>query len=172
MSPSPTGTVERTPEGGRVRFERSLAFPIEAVWAAITEPERLGDWWPPMAAEITVDLREGGRIVFDWPDMDFPTMDFTITRLDPPTLLEHTHTSPGSWMRWELEPTDEGTRLLATYFVSEIDMALERGDLVGLHYSLDRLVPALAGSPIGWDDGAFKALIAAYAEVGSDSPRA
>ncbi|MDQ4503649.1 SRPBCC family protein [Sinomonas sp. ASV322] len=172
MSPSPTGTIERTPEGGQVRFERSLAFPIDEVWAAITEPERLGDWWPPMAAQITVDLREGGRIVFGWPDTDFPTMEFTIMRLDPPTLLEHTHTSPGSWMRWELEAMDGGTRLLATYSVPDIDMAIERGDLVGLHYSLDRLVPALAGSPVGWDNDAFQELIAAYAQIGSGSPHA
>lgn len=172
MSSSPTGTIERTSDGGRVRFERFLAFPIEQVWAAITEPERLGDWWPPMAAEITVDLREGGKIVFDWPDTDFPTMEFMITRLQPPTLMEHTHTSPGSWMRWELEATDDGTLLLATYSVPDIDMAIERGDLVGLHYSLVRLVPALSGSPVGWDNDAFQELIAAYAEVDSGSPRA
>lgn len=142
MTASPTGTIEHTPDGGRVRFERTLAFPIEEVWAAITEPERLGDWWPPMAAEITVDLREGGSIVFDWPDTDFPTMAFTLTHLEPPTLLEHTHTSPGSWMRWELEAQDGGTLLRATYSVPDIDMAIERGDLVGLHYSLDRLAQA------------------------------
>jgi len=164
VSPSPTGTVERTPEGGRVRFERLLAFPIEEVWAAITEPERLGDWWPPMAAEITVDLREGGKIVFDWPDLDFPTMEFTIVRLEPPTLLEHTHTSPGSWMRWELEATDDGTRLRATYSIPDLDMAIERGDLVGLHYSLDRLVPALSGEPVAWDNDAFTELQSVYAE--------
>lgn len=172
MSPNPTGTIERTPDGGRVRFERSLAFPIEEVWAAITEPDRLGDWWPPMAAEISVDLREGGKIIFDWPDLDFPKMEFTITRLEPPTLLEHSHSSPGSWMRWELEATDDGTRLLATYSVPDIDMAIQRGDLVGLHYSLDRLVPALAGSPVGWDNDAFQELLAAYAEAASGSPRA
>lgn len=128
-----------------------------------------------MAADITVDLREGGRIVFDWPDLDFPTMEFEITRLEPPTLLEHTHTSPGSWMRWELEATDDGTRLLATYSVPDIDididMAIKRGDLVGLHCSLDRLVPALSGSPVGWDNDAFQELIVAYAEVDSGNPR-
>lgn len=171
MSPSPTGTIERIHDGGRVRFERHLAFTIEEVWAAITEPERLGDWWPPMVAEITVDLREGGSIVFDWPDLDFPTMKFEITRLDPPNLLEYKHTSPGSWMRWELKATDHGTRLLATYSVPEIDMAIERGDLVGLHYSLDRLVSALSGSPVGWDNDAFQELVAVYSEVGSGGPR-
>lgn len=171
MSSSPTGTIERTSDGGTVRFERNLAFPIEEVWAAITEPARLGDWWPPMAAEITVDLREGGRIVFDWPDVDFPTMQFEITRLEPPKLLEHTHTSPGSWMRWELEASEGGTRLLATYFVPDIDMAIERGDLVGLHYSFDRLAPALTGTPVGWDNDAFQELVATYAEGHSGSPR-
>lgn len=163
MSPNPTGTVERTPDGGIVRFDRSLRFAIEDVWAAITEPERLADWWPPFAADITVDLREGGKIVFAWPGTDFPTLEFTVVRLVAPTLLEHTHTSPGSWMRWELTPLPEGTRLRATYFVPDVDLALERGDLVGLHYSLDRLEPALSGHPVAWDDDAFTDLRAAYA---------
>lgn len=167
---SATGTIERTPEGGRVHFDRLLAFPIEEVWAALTEPERLGDWWPPMAADITVDLREGGKIVFDWPDLDFPTLEFTIVRLEPPTLLEHTHTSPGSWMRWELEATSEGTRLQATYVIPNLDMAIERGDLVGLHYSLDRLIPALSGQPAAWDNDAFSELLAVYAERSPANP--
>ncbi|MBM6622139.1 SRPBCC family protein [Micrococcaceae bacterium RIT802] len=171
MSPSPTGTIEGTPEGGRVRFERTLAYPIEEVWAAITEPDRLGDWWPPMAAKLTVDLREGGRIVFEWPDVDFPTMEFTITRLQRPTLLEHTHTGPGSWMRWELEATDAGTLLIATYSVPDLDLAIGRGDVVGMHYSLDRLEPALAGSPVAWDNDAFGELVAAYDDAGADVTR-
>ena len=165
MSASPNGTIERTPDGGIVRFDRSLGFPIEEVWAAITEPARLADWWPPFAAEITVDLREGGKIIFAWPGTDFPTLEFTIVRLQAPTLLEHTHTSPGSWMRYELEPTADGTRLLATYFIPDLDMAIERGDLVGLHHSLDRLAPALSGHPAAWDNDAFTRLQAVYAEV-------
>lgn len=167
MNPSTNGTVERTPGGGVVRFDRSLSFPIDEVWAALTEPERLADWWPPFAADVTVDLREGGKIVFDWPDSDFPTLEFTIVRLEAPTLLEHSHTSPGSWMRYELEPTDDGTRLLATYFVPDLDTAIARGDLIGLHYSLDRLVPALSGHPVGWDNAAFDALREVYANLGA-----
>lgn len=169
MTISPKATIERTSDGGHIRFERTLAFPIEDVWAALTEPDRMGDWWPPMAAEITVDLHEGGSIVFDWPDIDFPTMEFTIARLQPQTLLEHTHTSPGSWMRWELESIEGGTRLRATYAVPDLDMAIERGDLVGLHYSLDRLVPALSGQPVGWDMDAFTALRQVYDEPGQPS---
>lgn len=165
MSLNPNGTIERTPDGGVVRFDRSLAFPIGEVWAAITEPTRIADWWPPFAAEITVDLRVGGTITFAWADTDFRTLEFTIVRLQAPALLEHTHTSPGSWMRYELEPTADGTRLLATYFVPDLDMAIERGDLVGLHYGLDRLTPALSGHPVTWDNDAFLALQTVYAEL-------
>ena len=172
MKHSPTGTIERTSEGGFVRFERSLAFSIEDVWASLTEPARLADWWPPFAADITVDLREGGNLVFAWPDTDFPTLEFTIVRLAAPTLLEHTHTSPGSWMRWELEAVASGTQLRATYFVPDLDMAVERGDLLGLHYSLDRLEPALSGHPIAWDNEAFNALRAVYTAKAPAEPSA
>jgi hypothetical protein len=68
-------------------------------------------------------------------------------------------------MRWELEATDDGTRLRATYSIPDLDMAMERGDLVGLHYSLDRLVPALSGEPVAWDNDAFIELRAVYAEL-------
>ncbi|WP_068265026.1 SRPBCC family protein [Janibacter limosus] len=172
MTSSPHGTIERTPEGGIVRFDRHLAFPIGEVWASITEPTRLADWWPPFAADISVDLREGGSLVFAWPDMDFPTLELRIVRLEAPTLLEHTHTSPGSWMRWELESVPTGTRLRATYFVPDVDMAIERGDVLGLHHSLDRLEPALDGRPQAWDNDAFNALRAIYAGLTEAQPRA
>ncbi len=58
------GTLERTADGGVIRFERRLDYPIRDVWDAITNPERLADWWLPFDADITVDLREGGEMVF------------------------------------------------------------------------------------------------------------
>ena len=84
----------------------------------------------------------------------------------PPTLLEHTHTSPGSWMRYQLERTVEGTLLRATYFVPDPDLAVERGDVVGGHYGLDRLAAALSGHPEPFDLDGFAALQARYAEHG------
>lgn len=155
------GTLERTPDGGLIRFDRRLPYPIEVVWAALTEPDRLADWWPPFATDVHVDLREGGTMTFDWPDG--PQLAFRFTRIEPPTLLEHTHTSPGSWMRYELAPTDDGTRLLATYFVPVPALAIERGDVVGAHYGFDRLHAALAGTPAPLDLEVFGALQGAYA---------
>lgn len=168
MTPSPTGTIEHTAEGGgRVHFERHLPFPVEEVWAALTEPARLADWWPPMAADITVDMREGGHITFDWPDTDFPSMVFTITEVQAPTVLQYSQADQGSWTRWELEHVDEGTRLLTTSFMPDLNMSIQRGDVVGLHYSLDRLLPALKGTPVCWDNDGFQRLMTTYAGLDS-----
>jgi uncharacterized protein YndB with AHSA1/START domain len=161
---SELATLERTAEGGLVRFERRLPHPIEEVWSALTEPDRLAEWWPPFATNVTVDLREGGLLTFEWPDG--PSLEFRFLRITAPTLLEHTHTSPGSRMRYELAPTNEGTVLRAAYFVPEPDAAIERGDVVGGHYGFDRLEAALAGHPTSADAGTFAALQATYAAQG------
>lgn len=172
MNADHRAAIERTPDGGMIRFDRQFAAPIDEVWSAITEPARMADWWAPFAADITVDLRVGGSIVFDWHEHDVPRFEFTIRRLAAPTLLEHTHTGPGSWMRWELEPTREGTRLRATYFVTDPDHAIERGDVVGAHYGLDRLEALLSGDPVPVDMAAFAVLQTDYAERGLAAPPA
>lgn len=157
-------TLERTDTGGLIRFERQFPNAIEDVWSALTDPERLADWWPPFATNVHVDLRVGGTMTFDWPDG--PQLEFRFTRIDEPALLEHTHTTPGSWMRYDLESHDSGTLLRATYFMPEPDLAVERGDIVGGHYGFDRLEAALAGHPIPFDMDAFTALQRRYLEHG------
>lgn len=166
MNPEDRATVHRTPDGGIIRFVRDLPYPVEEVWSALTDPERLADWWAPFAADITVDLRDGGSITFDWHGHDIPRFVFTITHLAAPTLLQHTHTGPGSWQRWELEPTAEGTRLTSTYFVPDPDLAIQRGDVVGAHYGLDRLGALLAGHPVPVEMDIFAALQSEYAAHG------
>lgn len=55
MTPDPDGTIERTDSGGVIRFERRLRHPVDEVWSAITEPERLGSGGcrsPPTSASI------------------------------------------------------------------------------------------------------------------------
>lgn len=168
-TPSRFGTIERTADGGLIRYERHLNCPVEEVWSAITEPARLADWWPPLPAAVTVDLRVGGSISFPWADGDdVQTFEFTILRLETPTLLEHSHTGPGSWMRYELESLSDGagTPLRATYFVPDPDLAIERGDIVGAHYGLDRLEATVTGHPAPVDMEAFSALQDAYVRLG------
>lgn len=160
------GILERTADGGVIRFERHLAFPVEEVWDAITNPERLGQWWLPFDADITVDLREGGEMVFAGRgDVDFE-MRMTVLRVEAPTLLEHTHADPAETMRWELEPEDGGCVLRLSHVVVDVGTAVERCFVVGLHTSLGRLEPCLEGRPIPWDDDEFAVSQAAYAAAG------
>lgn len=160
------GIVERTAEGGTIRFERHLPYPVRDVWAAITDPDRMADWWLPFDADITIDLREGGEMRFVGRGEDAPDMTFTILRVEAPMLLEHTHADPGSHLRWELESTDTGCTLRLSHFVPDADAAIEGCYVVGLHTSLGRLGPALAGQPIPWDWEGFAEAQAAYARLG------
>ena len=160
------GTMERTATGGVIRFERRFEYGIRDVWDAITNPERLADWWLPFDAEITIDLREGGEMTFVGKGDEPMEMTCTILRVEPPMLLEHTHVDPGSRMRWELEPVDTGCVLRLSHFVTDVSAAVENGYVVGLHTSLSRLTPCLAGEPVPWDWDEFAKTQARYADLG------
>jgi uncharacterized protein YndB with AHSA1/START domain len=165
-APRYDGIVERTPEGGVIRFERRLDYPIREVWDAITNPARLADWWLPFDADITVDLREGGDMVFTGTGDEPIAVTCTILRVEPPMLLEHTHVDPGAYLRWELEPVDAGCVLRLSHFAPDADDAIGKCYVVGLHASLARLVPCLAGEPIAWDWDEFAVAQAQYAALG------
>jgi len=160
------GIVERTPEGGVIRFERRLLHPIEHVWDAITSPARLAEWWLPFPADITVDLREGGRMVMVANHDESIRIDCTILRLDPPRLLEHTHVDEGAVMRWELEPAGPGCVLRLSHFVVDPAAAIGQCFVVGLHTSLSRLEPCLHGTPTEWDWDEFAESQRHYATMG------
>ena len=163
------GVVERTADGGVIRFERHLSYRIGHVWDAITNPARLADWWLPFDADVTVDLREGGHMVFAGRGDEPVTMTFTIRRVEPPTVLEHTHVD-GSYMRWELESVDTGCMLRIRHFVTGPDVAIDSCYVVGLHASLARLEPCLAGRPVAWDWDDFSEAQAHYADIGLAPP--
>jgi uncharacterized protein YndB with AHSA1/START domain len=164
------GTLERTDDGGEIRFERHLPYPVAAVWDAITNPERLADWWLPFDADITVDLREGGEMVFASRSGEPGPMTAAILRVDAPVLFEHTHVAPGSTLRWEIEAVDVGCILRLTQHVSDTAAAIDGCWVVGMHTSLSRLEPCLAGAPVPWDWDAFAAAQAHYAAEGLAAP--
>ena len=174
MSDSPIslydGVIERTADGGVIRFERHLAYSIREVWDAVTNPTRLAEWWLPFDAEITLDLREGGEMVMTAIGGEPPPMTFHVVRVEAPMLLEHTHVDPGSLLRWELEAVETGCVLRLSHFVTDVDGAVERCYVVGLHASLSRLVPCLEGRPVPWDWAAFATAQDAYAVDGFAPP--
>jgi uncharacterized protein YndB with AHSA1/START domain len=150
------GTSTSEADGTTVlRFERRLGHPPKDVWAALTEPARLIEWW----GDADVELRHGGRFRMAWLNTDddgnTAVMEATITELDPPRVLELSGDIHGL-LRFELEPHGDGTVLT---FTSRLDLPDEFRTkvLAGWHFHLDALADALEGRRAdlvelpGWD---------------------
>jgi uncharacterized protein YndB with AHSA1/START domain len=56
-------------KGATVEVTREVVLPAEPeqVWEALTDPERLGEWF---ANDVELDARPGGEGVFRWDDGD------------------------------------------------------------------------------------------------------
>ena len=61
-----------------IRREIVLPAPREEVWDALTEAERLEEWF---ANDVSVDLRPGGGASFGWSNGESRTA--TVTEVDP-----------------------------------------------------------------------------------------
>src|SRR5436309_190483 len=69
----PYGTVERLDDGRwRLRFTRTLPYPREKVWRAITEPEHLEHWFP---TTIEGERAAGAPLRFAFPKNQAPPME-------------------------------------------------------------------------------------------------
>jgi uncharacterized protein YndB with AHSA1/START domain len=134
---SDLGTVEHVPDGWRLRFERVLSHPPEAVWAALTEPARTPAWW----GELDADLRVGGHYSMTWNE-GRAKLRSTITAYDPPHLLETTGDEHHGTLRWELTAVDGGTRFV---FTSTVPHDISPDALAGWHWHMEALPIALDG---------------------------
>jgi uncharacterized protein YndB with AHSA1/START domain len=151
------GTLEQqSDDTATIRFVRRLAHPIDKVWQAITQPEEMLRWW----GDGEVDLREGGSFVVRWlntlEDGTRAEMHATITRLEPPRLLE-TDGDVHGVLRWELEPDGDATVLTFSSTLALPD-EFRTKVLAGWHWHLDALADALDGGRAdlvelpGWED--------------------
>jgi uncharacterized protein YndB with AHSA1/START domain len=82
-----------------VRFRRSYPYPLQRLWAAVTEPDDLKHWFP---FRVSMRPRVGGSIEFS-DDSGNPPTSGTILAYDPPRRLAYTW--GGSELHFELEPT-------------------------------------------------------------------
>ncbi|SEP81237.1 Uncharacterized conserved protein YndB, AHSA1/START domain [Devosia sp. YR412] len=133
-----------------VHFERFYPRPVNTVWSALTQPERLADW---MGAAY-VEPRVGGR--FELMVGGPHPMTGRVRVWDPPKVLEfswsNTH-APDSVVRYELQRQGEGTRLIFTHQgMPYVNSALM---LPGWHDFLEHLGSALLEAnprvdPDGW----------------------
>jgi uncharacterized protein YndB with AHSA1/START domain len=140
----PLGTILRDGDRVGLRYERRFAHPPEKVWRALTESDHLAHWMP---CDLIGERREGAAIELRmWPaevakhEIEEPSLFGTIRVWDPPHVFEWT------WdvdlLRWELEPTDEGTRLTFTTWLGESDYEVAQ-TAAGYHFCLDALVSLL-----------------------------
>lgn len=98
----------------------SIGAPVEAVWAAITTPARIKEWF--FGVDTRSDWTPGSELVHtgEWQGRPYEDQG-TILRIEPPRLLVHTHWSamsgrpdePGNYeeVTWSLTDRDGGTEL-------------------------------------------------------------
>lgn len=141
MSTDELGTYTKRSDGKLdIRFERTYPRPVETVWAALTEPERLSDW----LGASHVEPRVGGR--FDTiQDSAAPSTGKVLT-WEPPTLLEFTWSNkdaPDSVIRCELTAEGKNTKLV--FIQQGVLPGRSALMLPGWQWLFDRLANALDG---------------------------
>jgi uncharacterized protein YndB with AHSA1/START domain len=88
-----------------IRREIVLPATRDEVWDALTEPERLEDWF---ANDVEVDLRPGGGASFRW--SNGKERRATVTEVDPERRLAFEWDDEGE-VEFTLEDDADGTRL-------------------------------------------------------------
>ncbi len=157
------GAMRRAGELYEQRFERLIATSVEAVWAALTVPERLADW---LGQPADLDLRVGGRYFVHF--VGAPNDDGVygvITDFEPPRLLAYDWNDTGgnTHLRWELSSEADGCRLAFTQ--TGLTAWWFIGGFAGWHSFLDDLCARLVGEapPDQNDvDASYRAIEARY----------
>ncbi len=133
------GTLEQTEDGRyRLRFVRTLAHPIERVWAAVTEPEHLARWFP---TTIEGERRPGAPLRFSFPGGQAEPFDGEMLAYEPPAAMEIAW-GPDT-IRLELREDGAGTELTLLDTLDEEGKAARDG--AGWETCLDSLASALRG---------------------------
>jgi uncharacterized protein YndB with AHSA1/START domain len=126
-------------------FQRRIKKPIEKVWAALTIPERLAEWF----GIVDLELRVGGRYHISWEGEDY-RIEGEIIELEPLRRLVHTWpdgTDTPAICRYELEPDGDGCRLR---FANEGVPAQYVSSIAGWHAFFEALPGAAEGIRTKW----------------------
>jgi hypothetical protein len=164
--PASGAQVRKDGEKWTLIHVRELRHSPEKVWQALTDPSQLREWAPFV---VDANLSVVGNVNLTWVGAP-QALETKVTRADAPKLLEYGD------MRWELEASDEGTRLTLWH---RIDRGFISWGAAGWHISLDVLDRLLAGKPIGRIVGAdamkfdgWQRLVAEYSkQFGVEPPK-
>ncbi|WP_188195328.1 SRPBCC domain-containing protein [Nonomuraea sp. SYSU D8015] len=125
------GTLETIDGRPALRFERTLAYPVERVWRAVSVPAELERWFPAAA---------------DWTPAAGETFEAAgatgeVTEADPPHRLAWTFA--GQLYSFDLAAHEDGCRLVFTHVIDDRDLAAQTA--TGWETYFSRLEPHLAG---------------------------
>jgi uncharacterized protein YndB with AHSA1/START domain len=139
------GTIRKTSDGYQIVFVRRLNKPIEKVWAAVTIPERIADWFAPML--FIPEPRLGARVELRFAeDPSYVMTDGEVVAFEPPRLFAWTWTGEAeqpSVVRFELAPDGDGCVL--TFSWSGTSDKYLTGSAAGWQVFLDGLEGATEG---------------------------
>jgi uncharacterized protein YndB with AHSA1/START domain len=140
-----------------VRLERDLPDPPEVVWAALTERERLRDWFPCDVIVEGGEWRAGAAITFE-----FPPEVIEMTLSGEVVTVREPHELAFTWgeetLRFELTARGGGTRLV---LINELAPSAAARNAAGWDTCLDQLA-GLAPAPDAWK-GRFEVYSATFA---------
>ena len=104
-----------------MQVEREVTFPVppDEVWEALTEPERLEEWF---ANDVELDPRPGGAGVFRWENGE--ERRATVREAEPGERLVLDWDDEGE-VEFSLEEVEEGTRLTVRETTPDFATALE-----------------------------------------------
>ena len=143
MATSPLGQVIRDAEGVRLEFVRTFPDSIDRVWAAITDPTELAEWYgtwrgDPSTGRIELAADEGGG-EFKWTEVVECTRPHKLAVVLP--------TPYGPWpVSVTLSESEGLTTLVFVHRLGEPDDPSSVGP--GWHYYLDRLAAAVGGGSL------------------------
>ena len=140
--PASGARIEKDGEKWTLVLVRELSHPPARVWKALTDPEHIRQWAP---YDTDRSLGEVGTATLT--TVGAPTPHVTpseIKRADAPKVLEFTW--GGQDIRWELEPSGNGTRLTLWHNIDRRYIAM---GAAGWHVCLDVLDRHLDGQDIG-----------------------
>ena len=148
-APVPSGRVADGPLGREIQLTRKFRAPIDAVWAAMTESDRLERW----IGRWEGDPRTGRVDFFMTAESeDPPAEEYRIEVCEPPHRFAGTTAVGDDQWRLRFELSEQGgvtTLLFAQAIVDDL------GDVgPGCEYYLDRLDAALADgdvTAVPWD---------------------
>ncbi|MGA9859153.1 MAG: SRPBCC family protein [Solirubrobacteraceae bacterium] len=135
-----SGTYSEHDGNPIVRFERTFPHPPEAVWRAVTEPERLEQWFPT-TVEFD-ELRVGEPIRFAFTHGDYPTLSGEIREVSPPRRLVFTWGD--DLLTFELAPAEEGAACRLAFSVALDSAEKAARDAAGWEGCLDGLAELVA----------------------------